>query len=352
MDAQYIGNLRHSQAEPVAAATTATSPSVKLHKEADNLSLPSESGRETMVVFLQNPSSSAPRNHDNVTLRKEADNVSLRSKLEFVHITKTGGSSIENAGAAIGINWGACHYMKVEEVGCSSPDLPYENPDYQSYALTSPWHTPPKLLKTYRNKVQYPYDGADLFTVVRNPYSRVLSEYYCPWNGFQAKFRGSVGHDMKDPNDAKVMNEWVKSMVGRLGNSLDEFNTRNHHKERFVRQAKGLNEDKRILAQKHYINQAEYVYDGDEKIVKHVLHYENLSKEFRALMKKYEIDATLPPKGQGIYSEENESRLTYKDLDPEAIQLINYFAKADFEEFGYQMVKGKFQEDYSLEALA
>ena len=107
-----------------------------------------------------------------------------------------------------------------------------------------------------------------------------------------------------------------------------------------------------ILAQKHYINQAEYVYDGDEKIVKHVLHYENLSKEFQALMEKYGIDATLPPKGQGIYSEENESRLSYKDLDPEAIQLINYFAKADFEEFGYQMVENKFQEDYSLEALA
>ena len=98
--------------------------------------------------------------------------------------------------------------------------------------------------------------------------------------------------------------------------------------------------------------QAEYVYDGDEKIVKHVLHYENLSKEFQALMEKYEIDATLPPKGQGIYSEENESRLSYKDLDPEAIQLINYFAKADFEEFGYQMVESKFQGDYSLEALA
>ena len=36
----------------------------------------------------------------------------------------------------------------------------------------------------------------------------------------------------------------------------------------------------------------------------------------------------------------------------EAIQLINYFAKADFEEFVYQMVESKFQGDYSLEALA
>ena len=60
MDA-YMGNLRHShlaphdplaaEAEPV--ATTTTAPSVKLHKEADNLSLRSESDVA--------PSSSAPR---------------------------------------------------------------------------------------------------------------------------------------------------------------------------------------------------------------------------------------------------------------------------------------------------
>ena len=275
--------------------------------------------------------------------------ISKEPRLEFVHITKTGGSSIEYAGATIGINWGSCHYMEVEEVGCSSPDIPYEAPDYQSYALTSPWHTPPKLLKAYQDKVQYPYNGAVLFTVVRNPYSRVLSEYYCPWNGFQPKYLKGTVHD-KDPNNAKVMNKWVKSMVGKLGDSLNEFNNRNRHKERVVVQTKGVNEDKRILAQKHYINQAEYVYDGDETIVEHVLHYENLSTEFHALMKKYGIEATLPPKQQGIYSEVNESRLSYKELDPEAIALINDFAKADFEKFGYQMVESKFQEDYSLEA--
>ena len=55
MDAQYIGNLRHSQAEPVATATTA--PSVKLRKEGDNVSLPSESDID---VAPDHSSSSAP----------------------------------------------------------------------------------------------------------------------------------------------------------------------------------------------------------------------------------------------------------------------------------------------------
>src|SRR6056300_49583 len=94
-------------------------------------------------AFIQEYSPPLPPHESNASVAAENISLEQETKLEFVHITKTGGSSIENAGATIGINWGSCHYMKVEEVGCSSPDLPYEKPDYQSYALTSPWHTPP-----------------------------------------------------------------------------------------------------------------------------------------------------------------------------------------------------------------
>jgi GR25 family glycosyltransferase involved in LPS biosynthesis len=74
----YIGNLRHSHmaphdlyaAEDEPVATTA--PSVKLRKEGDNVSLRSGSDVD---VAPDHSSSSAPRNHDNVTLRKEADNL-------------------------------------------------------------------------------------------------------------------------------------------------------------------------------------------------------------------------------------------------------------------------------------
>ena len=167
-------------------------------------------------------------------------------------------------------------------------------------------------------------------------------------NGFQLKYRRGTS-DEKDQNDPKVMNEWVKGMVKVLGTAMDEFNDRKEE-DKFKKQVKGLNEDRHILAQKHYVNQAEYVYDGDEIVVKHVVHYENLSSEFDALMKKYNIVVTLPPKEEGIYADSQKSRLSYKGLDPEAIALINKFAKVDFEKFGYQMVEKKFEENYSLEA--
>eukprot|EP00984_Skeletonema_dohrnii_P015832 scaffold6930_cov156-Skeletonema_dohrnii-CCMP3373.AAC.1 len=279
-----------------------------------------------------------------VESRAERKRAVTKPRLEFVHITKTGGSTVEHVAATVGITWGSCHYMKLEEVGCSSPDLPYEARDYQSYALTSPWHTPPKILKQYVDGSLYPYDDADLFTIVRNPYSRVMSEYYCPWAGFQSqpKYRRGIVHK-KDPNDPKVMNVWVKSMVKRLGVAIDDFNAKKGR-------GKVMNRDSLILAQKHYVNQAEYVYDGDEMIVKHVVHYENLFSEFDALMKKYDINVTLPSKEEGVYSDAKKSRLSYTDLDPEAIALINEFAKVDFEKFGYQMVEKRFEENYSLEA--
>lgn len=278
-------------------------------------------------------------------------------QLEFVHITKTGGSAIEKAGYQDGIIWGACHYMNLTDVGCMAADLPYEAPNYQSYALTSPWHTPPKLLKKHVTEDLYPYHDADLFVVIRNPYSRILSEYYCPWLGFQARFRKNLVRD-KDPNDPNIMNAWVQNMVKELSDAMDQFDHQNQNQNQgnvrgaVAVQAQGVNEDPYVLAQKHYINQAEYVYDGDKRIVKNIVHYENLSSEFDALMKDYGIAASLPPKETGgTYTEHNKGRLSHKDLYPETIALINKFAKADFEKFGYQMVE-RFEpnDGYSLEA--
>ena len=267
-------------------------------------------------------------------------------RLQFVHITKTGGSAVEKAGADMGIIWGACHYMNITDVGCENPDLPYVAPNFQSYALTSPWHTPPKVLKTQQTPSPYT-DDADLFVVVRNPYDRVLSEYYCPWLGFQPKFRKNTKHE-KDPNDPKIMNHWVKDMVTKLEQSLNEYASTSP-KDRPKEQAKGLNEDPHNLAQKHYVNQAEYIFDGTKQVVKNVVHYEDLSKEFDLLMKEYGLEVRIPPKeSSGIYTN-TEKKLTYRDLDEESIAAINRYAKDDFLLLGYKKVD-KFHpnDDYSL----
>ena len=96
------------------------------------------------------------------------------------------------------------------------------------------------------------------------------------------------------------------------------------------------------------------MYDGDRVVVKNVLYYENLSKEFAELMKKYDLEGVkLPPKDKnGTYTDkESTKRLSYRDLTPVSIALINEYAKQDFDAFGYQMVEiFKDGDGYSLEA--
>lgn len=273
-----------------------------------------------------------------------------KKNLEFVHITKTGGSAIEKAGATAKnpIIWGACHYMSIEEVGCASPDIPYVAPDFQSYALTSPWHTPPKILRKVVDDTLYPYADADLFAVIRNPYDRIISEYYCPWQGFQAKYKKHSKKD-KDPNDPANLNYWVKNMIMGLEESFREFDVTKVQKI----QKRGINEDPYNLSQKHYINQAEYVYDGNNILIKNVIYYEHLSEDFNHLMNKYGLNVKLPSKEEsGIYTDkENSERLTYRDLSPESIEIINKYARADFDLFGYTMVdKFEVGDNYSLDA--
>jgi len=298
----------------------------------------------TFSSFLSETTSES--SHESITSKSTS---TKKLRLEFVHITKTGGSAIEKAGALKGIIWGACHYMSISDVGCSNPDLNYVAPDYQSYVKTSPWHTPPKILHAQYSPNESPYTGADLFAVVRNPYDRVISEYYCPWTGFQPKFRKNTKHE-KDPNDPKIMNYWVKNMVVKLEESLNQYmSVKPEYRPK--EQSKGINEDPYNLAQKHYVNQAEYVFDGNKQVIKNIVHYEDLNLEFTALMKSYGLDVKIPSKeSSGTYTN-NQKKLTYLDLDEESIEAINRYAAKDFEMLGYEKVS-KFDKNggYSLKA--
>jgi len=255
------------------------------------------------------------------TIQKESE--SRQKKLEFVHITKNGGSAIERAAAKVNITWGACHYMDIPEVGCYNKDTPYEAPDYQSYALTSPWHTPPKILKSRVKPKHNPYKDADLFAVVRNPYTRVISEYYCPWVGARKP--------EEEMNDPEVLNTWVKEMVSHLDTLLSEFNK--------LDPADWPKEAEWLLAQKHYLNQAEYFFDDGTQVINHIVYYENIQEDFNSLMQQYGLDMKLPDRdSSGVNKRAEDSQLTHLDLQPDIIALINKYAHSDFELFGYEMV--------------
>lgn len=211
-------------------------------------------------------------------------------RLEFVHITETGGKSIEMAAAVhAGLKWGKCHYYDCRKNWKRElePDFDWEGIDRKSW-----WHHLPQ--KFPLSNGYNPYDGANLFAVVRNPYDRILSEYYHTEAGY-------LGPNKNDPN---TMNTVVRSKIG----------------SRWI---------------SHYIPQHEYIYIDGIRNVDYVLRYESLDVEFNQLMKKYNIPVSLSM----MKSCSDDATLMTNDFDDTTIAMINDYYKKDFELFNYKMIK-------------
>lgn len=248
-----------------------------------------------------------------------------RRRLEFVHITKTGGSAIESLASSRNITWGLCHFTNSEKLNCFNT---HHVPWRELYIGTA-WHAPPMVINALVPAEKNPYAGADLFTVVRNPYDRAISEYYCPYFG--------MGNSLYN-NDPDVMNEWIQKMIMEL----EELPTKYYYKSP---------ETIKFSSKKHYLNQVEYIYDSDKttQLIENILYYEDLSNEYNDLMKEYSLKMRLPSKAKhGVnVSYNGKKKLSYKDLNEKTIESINRYAAEDFHILGYVMVK-KMDDSYSL----
>lgn len=182
-------------------------------------------------------------------------------ELKFIHITKCAGSSIEEVGRDNKIWWGKY------------------NKEY------GPWH---ELFPKKSKKLKDKYDW---FMVVRDPYERILSEYYCKWGG-----KGRI-----EDNTIKYFNTFL---INKIKNRSEKGD--------------------------HYTEQYLYL-DKTYKI--NILKFENIEYEFNELMKQYNLDIKLNKhKNKGI-----NKHFKVSDFSDELIHLINNVYKQDFEEFGYNM---------------
>lgn len=185
-------------------------------------------------------------------------------ELKFIHITKCAGTSIENLGKKKNILWGRFH----KEYGW--------------------WHGI-FTKKPLRLKSKY-----DWFIVVRNPYERILSEYYCKYGG------PSVRHKNVQDFNNYLIDRIQKRGITRRGD--------------------------------HYTEQ--YVY-LDSNCTIHVIKFENLKQDFDNLMVKYNLPLQL-----NIHSNKGEGVKTFqvKDFSNDLIKLINKVYSKDFEIFNYQKI--------------
>jgi hypothetical protein len=252
--------------------------------------------------------------------------------LNFLHIPKTGGTSIVVAAANAGYAWSDCMFpLRRETKNC--PEHPVNNNtayDPQLWSHHHPhvgswWHVPiPNLPRNRPN----PYAHQDLFVVIRNPYKRILSQYYyrCLRDAGAMCFVDATGHKIDDTPER--MNELVQTMVRQQEQS------KRASRDYFYHDA-------------HWVPQSHYVYDyvtankgnsTKKRLVRHVLYFEYLEEQFEALLKAYKLDDIQLSSHKVNDRAEFETYTTVADLTEESLHLIEKVYKDDFELGGYPML--------------
>lgn len=185
--------------------------------------------------------------------------------LKFIHITKTAGTTLEDEAQACGIHWGRFH----TEYGW--------------------WH------EIFPNKPGILKERYDWFTVVRNPYSRLISEFHCRHGNYLIKTGRKAESFTKQEFNTYLIN--CIKVFCEVGN--------------------------------HYTPQYLYI---DKEVPINVLKFENLELEFHDLMKKYKLPIFI-----NSHKNANAKVFNICDMNQQLRDLINKTYEKDFEIFGYDL---------------
>jgi hypothetical protein len=252
----------------------------------------------------------------------EEDDEAPRRRLEFVHIPKTGGTVIESEAARHNVSWSICHFafpeaarmISMNETICPKGSLKHMWPRVPKYHTCPWWHLPPQYFEL---QAQNPYEGADLFAVVRNPYERVISEYY---------YMGKHIHNYT----ADVVNDPAKFDADI---SMDLKHAHRMKRGDIARNRSANSPYFRNAG--HWIPQYHFIFERRRRLVKHVLRFENLTSDFEALMELYDLPMRLPEKQVRV---SHTRKLSVLNMTKETVLLIEEIYEEDFLEWGYELM--------------
>jgi hypothetical protein len=326
------------------------------------------------------------------------NNSNSKLPLNFLHIPKTGGTSVVMAAAHAGYAWSDCMFpLRRQSKDC--PDIPLnfairdDNNDendnnvnkrtmsqlYRPQRWTQPhpfigswWHVPIQYLP---NDHINPYQNQDLFVVVRNPYQRVLSQYYYRClrdkkadcyllgtkNNQYNNGTNSPDTDFDDKVNAKSqdtpqqMNQVVQQLLRKqqramLGSKLyflhdGHWIPQSHYVYNVTATARngnsnhGKNKDYTnfTTTANHPPSSPSSFPPPPRRLVQHILHFEYLEEQFPSLMQAYNYsNISLPQRKINHRSDiDYITNVTVNDLTVENLRLIEEVYHDDFVLGGY-----------------
>ena len=209
--------------------------------------------------------------------------------LQFLHVTKSGGSAIESYGRQNGLQWGR-FFLK----GSSRPLLP----PHTGCIKSEPHHIPPSYFE------QNPYKDFDVFVVLRDPLERAISEFRCPWKGFKAPARTVETRAKRKTATKEDLNSWLLSKA-RRGCMVAPFSNG------------------------HLIPYSEYLLNDCGELTiprERILQFENLNEDFRRLCG----ERNLPVEDLRRVNTSEMPRFEIGDLSQEVIDLLRRVYEKDY----------------------
>lgn len=333
-----VTSIAHLATIGCGAPPSTNAPNSKLKRELSNQHERQPRSNQTVELDL----------HDGFpTMDYKPQHPSCPPRLEFLHIPKTGGTTIEEtATMQANIAWGSCHFhLNIKKPWKICPRKLLITPTKKKWPkhelLVNLWHYPLHWLEnnhtmTVRHIPSNPYHNLargniippassspcsvvydqelQYFAVIRNPYERAISAYY-----YQAEFKHK-----KKLKYQKFMNKWIYKQCMEYRNQTKKSSSSIGYENRSV----------------FYIPQYEFIFDTHgRRRVQHILHFENLTYEFNELMNMYNLNISLlQTKTKSSVTVKEGDRFGPQDLYPKVRTVLEELFVNDFALGNYSLI--------------